>query len=100
MKPPNPSFLEKRVYQENSGKVYPHSVIDKISDIKTDKKYKHHLKKAFGDNPYCCFPNRIDDIAVSLPDLLVFEEDLNIKNKLQHFSDCNALQIIILGEPI
>ena len=31
---------------------------------KADKEYKHHLKKAFGDNPYCCFPNRIDDIAV------------------------------------
>ena len=36
----NPLFLEKRVYQGSSGKVYPHSVIDKISDTKTDKEYK------------------------------------------------------------
>ncbi len=36
----NPLFLEKRVYQGSSGKVYPHSVIDKISDTKTDKIYK------------------------------------------------------------
>lgn len=36
----NPLFLEKRVYQGSSGKVYPHSVIDKISDTKIDKKYK------------------------------------------------------------
>lgn len=36
----NPLFLEKRVYQGSSGKVYPHSVIDKISDTKTDKSYK------------------------------------------------------------
>ena len=26
----NPMFLEKRVYQGSSGKVYPHAVIDKI----------------------------------------------------------------------
>ncbi|MGN0519984.1 MAG: DUF5107 domain-containing protein [Candidatus Fimenecus sp.] len=36
----NPMFLEKRVYQGSSGKVYPHSVIDKIYDTKTDKEYK------------------------------------------------------------
>lgn len=36
----NPLFLEKRVYQGSSGKVYPHPVIDKISDTKTDKEYK------------------------------------------------------------
>ncbi len=36
----NPMFLEKRVYQGSSGKVYPHSVIDKISDEKVDKVYK------------------------------------------------------------
>ena len=36
----NPMFLEKRVYQGSSGKVYPHPVIDKIYDTKTDKKYK------------------------------------------------------------
>lgn len=36
----NPLFLEKRVYQGSSGKVYPHPVIDKISDVKTDKEYK------------------------------------------------------------
>lgn len=36
----NPMYLEKRVYQGSSGKVYPHPVIDKIYDTKTDKKYK------------------------------------------------------------
>ena len=36
----NPLFLEKRVYQGSSGKVYPRPVIDKISDEKIDKEYK------------------------------------------------------------
>lgn len=35
----NPMFLEKRVYQGSSGKVYPHTVIDKIFDNKMDKEY-------------------------------------------------------------
>lgn len=35
----NPLFLEKRVYQGSSGKVYPHPVIDKIGDRAVDKKY-------------------------------------------------------------
>ena len=33
----NPIFLEKRVYQGSSGSVYPHPVIEKISDEKVDK---------------------------------------------------------------
>lgn len=36
----NPMFLEKRVYQGSSGKVYPLPVIDKINDEKEDKEYK------------------------------------------------------------
>jgi len=36
----NPIFLENRVYQGSSGVVYPHPVIEKISDSKTDKIYK------------------------------------------------------------
>lgn len=36
----NPMFLEKRVYQGSSGKVYPYPVIDKIYDEKNDQKYK------------------------------------------------------------
>jgi tetratricopeptide (TPR) repeat protein len=36
----NPMFLEKRVYQGSSGKVYPNPVIDKIYDEKVDKTYK------------------------------------------------------------
>lgn len=36
----NPMFLEKRVYQGSSGKVYPYPVIDKIQDEKTDKEYR------------------------------------------------------------
>lgn len=35
----NPIFLEKRVYQGSSGVVYPHPVIEKILDEKTDKTY-------------------------------------------------------------
>ncbi len=36
----NPMFLENRVYQGSSGKVYPHSVIDKIYDEKIEKTYQ------------------------------------------------------------
>ncbi|MCX7714447.1 MAG: DUF5107 domain-containing protein [Clostridia bacterium] len=36
----NPMFLEKRVYQGSSGKVYPHPVTEAISNEKTDKIYK------------------------------------------------------------
>lgn len=36
----NPMFLEKRVYQGSSGKVYPLPFIDKIYDEKINKKYR------------------------------------------------------------
>lgn len=36
----NPMFLEKRVYQGSSGVVYPHPVIDKVSDDKEDRTYR------------------------------------------------------------
>ena len=36
----NPMFLEKRVYQGSSGKVYPHAVIDKVFSEKQNKEYK------------------------------------------------------------
>lgn len=36
----NPMFLEKRVYQGSSGKVYPYPTTEKISHVKTDKIYK------------------------------------------------------------
>src|SRR3954471_3300408 len=36
----NPMFLEKRVYQGSSGVVYPHPVIEKIYDEKTEEIYK------------------------------------------------------------
>lgn len=35
----NPVFLEKRVYQGSSGRIYPHTVIEKNSDKKVDKEY-------------------------------------------------------------
>ncbi len=35
----NPMFLEKRVYQGSSGVVYPHPVIESVSDEKHDKDY-------------------------------------------------------------
>ena len=36
----NPMFLEKRVYQGSSGKVYPYPTIETISDKKIEKEYK------------------------------------------------------------
>lgn len=36
----NPMFLEKRVYQGSSGKVYPYPTTETISRTKTDKTYK------------------------------------------------------------
>ncbi len=35
-----PMFLEKRVYQGSSGRVYPHPVCESVSDEKTDKVYR------------------------------------------------------------
>jgi len=35
----NPMFLEKRIYQGSSGAVYPHPVIDQVSDEKSDQEY-------------------------------------------------------------
>lgn len=35
----NPMFLEKRVYQGSSGRVYPHPVCEGVADEKTDKEY-------------------------------------------------------------
>ena len=36
----NPMFLEKRVYQGSSGRIYPYPAIDRIYDEKKDKEYK------------------------------------------------------------
>lgn len=36
----NPMFLEKRVYQGSTGRVYPHPVIDKIKDDKAPVTYR------------------------------------------------------------
>ena len=36
----NPLFLDKRVYQGSSGKVYPYPAIEKIRDEKRDKEYE------------------------------------------------------------
>lgn len=36
----NPMFLEKRVYQGSSGKVYPYPVVEKIYDEKVEQEYK------------------------------------------------------------
>ncbi len=33
-------FLDKRVYQGSSGKVYPNPFTDRISDTKIDKRYQ------------------------------------------------------------
>jgi tetratricopeptide (TPR) repeat protein len=37
---PNPMFLEKRVYQGSSGKVYPLPFTDRIEETKTERKWK------------------------------------------------------------
>ena len=37
---PNPMFLDKRVYQGSSGKVYPNPFTDRVSDTKVDQTYK------------------------------------------------------------
>src|SRR3712207_6167583 len=37
---PNPMFLEKRVYQGSSGKVYPNPFTDRVSDEKVDRRYQ------------------------------------------------------------
>ena len=44
----NPMFLDKRVYQGSSGRVYPYAVIDKLSDEKTEE--RHHV--VFLENEY------------------------------------------------
>lgn len=36
----NPMFIEKRVYQGSSGKVYPYPTIEEISDVRVDKIYQ------------------------------------------------------------
>ena len=36
----NPMFLDKRVYQGSSGKVYPNPFTDRVSDAKEDKAYR------------------------------------------------------------
>jgi hypothetical protein len=36
----NPMFLEKRVYQGSSGKVYPNAFTDRISDDKRHQPYR------------------------------------------------------------
>lgn len=36
----NPIFLDKRVYQGSSGKVYPYPTVEQISDEKKDKEYQ------------------------------------------------------------
>lgn len=36
----NPQFFEKRVYQGSTGKVYPYPVINSITDIKENKRYR------------------------------------------------------------
>ena len=44
----NPMFLEKRVYQGSSGKVYPYPAIEKIYDTAEDKEYQ----AVFMENQY------------------------------------------------
>ena len=44
----NPMFLDKRVYQGSSGKVYPNPFTDRISDEKVDKQYTAiHLENEY-----------------------------------------------------
>ncbi len=34
-----PMFLDNRIYEGGSGRIYPHPITDKVSDTKTNKKY-------------------------------------------------------------
>jgi tetratricopeptide (TPR) repeat protein len=44
----NPMFLEKRVYQGSSGRVYPNPVIDRVSDERTDQTWAAlHLENEY-----------------------------------------------------
>ncbi len=44
----NPMFLDKRVYQGSSGKVYPNPFTDRVSDEKVDKSYNAvHLENEY-----------------------------------------------------
>lgn len=36
----NPIFLDKRVYQGSTGKIYPYPTVETISDEKVDKAYQ------------------------------------------------------------
>src|SRR5580704_13550143 len=44
----NPMFIEKRVYQGSSGKVYPNAITDRVSDVKRDVSWRGvHLENEF-----------------------------------------------------
>ena len=53
----NPMFLDKRVYQGSSGRVYPHPVCESVSDVKTEREYN----AVFLENDYI--------LAMILPEL-------------------------------
>ena len=39
----NPMFLENRVYQGSSGVIYPHPIIERVADEKTDVSYMYSI---------------------------------------------------------
>jgi tetratricopeptide (TPR) repeat protein len=44
----NPMFIEKRVYQGSSGRVYPNPITDRVSDTKTDVSWRAvHIENEF-----------------------------------------------------
>ena len=44
----NPMFLDKRVYQGSSGKVYPNPFTDRVSDERVEKRYNAvHLENEY-----------------------------------------------------
>ena len=51
-----PVFIEKRVYQASSGAVYPHPVIEKISDTAVDKEWQ----VIYIENAYIKLTNQIN----------------------------------------
>ena len=71
----NPMFLEKRVYQGSSGRIYPHTVIEKISDKKVDKEYT----ALFLENDYLkvmMLPELPPTLAMA--ENIVFESSVNL----------------------
>src|ERR1039458_9194693 len=105
-------FLEKRIYRGSSGKVYPNPFTDRVALEKVDANYKAiflenefiqlmilpEIGGALGNDAaghtvltglaefagqLARTEPKIDHFATSLPNLLLFDDDLSKKNRLE-----------------